>query len=127
MTESQVSKEIMFEINRRSDIRIFRNNVGVAYQGTPVEQTAETVKLKKHRMIRYGLRVGSGDWIGIRKVKITPDMVGREIGQFVSLEIKTKTGRERKEQTIWKAFIKKMCGVAETVRSVEDAKEVLGG
>lgn len=64
--------------------RIWRNNRGVALSANG-------------RPVRFGLandsaalgkKVRSSDFIGIRKITITPDMVGQTIGQFISLETK---------------------------------------
>lgn len=64
--------------------RVWRNNVGVLIDSRGVP-------------LRYGLAndspavnhsIKSGDLVGIRPVLITADMVGRTIGQFVSLEVK---------------------------------------
>lgn len=64
--------------------RVWRNNVGAG-------------KLEDGSFIRFGLandsktvndRIKSADLIGIRPVIITPEMIGRTIGQFVSYECK---------------------------------------
>ena len=64
--------------------RVWRNNIGVLKDARGVP-------------IRYGLAndssvvnrsVKSGDLIGIRPVVITPEMVGKVIGQFVWIECK---------------------------------------
>jgi hypothetical protein len=68
----------------KRDILLFRNNVGALLdeRGIPV---------------RYGLandsaamnkRIKSADLIGIRRVTVTPQMVGHVLGLFVSREIK---------------------------------------
>jgi hypothetical protein len=63
---------------------LWRNNVGAALDARGVP-------------IRYGLanesklmnaQWKSGDLIGIRPVKVTPEMVGTTIGRFISAEIK---------------------------------------
>lgn len=54
---------------------IFRNNVG----------------FDKINKVRYGLKVGSGDWIGYQSIIITPDMVGKRIARFASVETKAAT------------------------------------
>ena|ERR1035437_3630799 len=64
--------------------RVFRNNVGtlLTERGVPVRfgLANDSVSVNKY--------VKSGDLIGIRPVLITADMVGKTIGQFVSLEVK---------------------------------------
>ncbi len=54
---------------------IFRNNIGFD-------------KLNK---VKYGLKKGSGDWIGWQTIVITPDMVGKKIARFASVETKAES------------------------------------
>lgn len=94
--ESEVQSLVRLEAAKKM-IRLWRNNVGA---GT----------LKNGAFIRWGLcnesaavndRMKSSDLIGIRAVKITPDMVGRTIGVFVARECKREgwvyTGDEVEE------------------------------
>jgi hypothetical protein len=62
---------------------LWRNNSGAFYDGV--------------RMVRYGLandsaklneKIKSSDLIGIRRVTITPDMIGKTVGIFVAIETK---------------------------------------
>jgi len=71
--------------------RIWRNNLG-AY------------KDERGNFIRYGLAndspqlnavIKSSDLIGLRPVRITPDMVGTVIGQFVAIECKAPDWKYR--------------------------------
>ncbi len=80
-------------------IRAFRNNTGVC----------------RDNWVRYGLAVGSADLICI----IAP------MGRFCSLEVKTPKGIISDEQYIWQKTIREFGGVAEFVRSVADALEVV--
>ena len=83
MTEDDAKKVILLKASKLG-WRLWRNNVGV-------------LKDERGVPIRFGLantskavngELKSGDLIGIRPVLITPDMVGKVIGQFVSRECK---------------------------------------
>jgi hypothetical protein len=67
-----------------------------------------------------GLFPGSGDLIGWRTITITPDMVGKPIAQFLSIEVKTPTGRVRPDQRNWLDQINAAGGLAIIARSVTD-------
>lgn len=82
-SEAAVSNEVRLEAAEKGVV-LYRNQVGAC-------------KDKSGRLIRYGWmndskamneRVKSGDFIGIRPVLITPEMVGCTIGQFVMREVK---------------------------------------
>ena len=94
--EAAVSTDVRLEAAGRS-IRLFRNNVGVAFD-------------KTGRPIRYGLCneskaqnqiIKSHDLVGIKPVLITDDHVGYTIGQFTSREAKHEdwvySGNEHEE------------------------------
>ena len=56
------------------------------------------------RIVSVG-QVGSADIIGVQPVTITPEMVGKVIGQAIAIEVKTPKGRQSEEQKNWqKAF-----------------------
>jgi len=98
------------------DVWLHRNNVGV-------------LEDKTGRPVRYGLAndskqlnevCKSGDLIGVRKVLITPPMVGSYIGQFVSRECKhaswTWTGSPRETaQLNWALAVTRYGGDARFV------------
>jgi hypothetical protein len=104
-SEASVSNVVKLEASRKG-LRLWRNNVGA-------------MKTEEGNYIRFGLaneseainrQVKSADLIGVRPVFITPDLIGRTIGQFVSREIKHPgwkySGTEReKAQLAWAQFI----------------------
>lgn len=114
MREQTIQQQIRLDLGTHPDLRLFRNNVG-----TGTDQ-------RTGNFIRYGLAKGSGDLIGIRRITITPDMVGRQIGVFVSLEVKTSTGRPGSDQLAWLGMVRQFGGIAEIVRSTDDAVLALG-
>ena len=121
--------EIMKAIHRgfsRGRNRLFRNNVGLAIQGQDVSWTGHAAFVKKAKYIRFGLCVGSPDLVGWRTVKITPDMVGKDIAQFVAIEVKNKGGRATKDQQQFLAIADAMGACVGIARSLTDAKEILG-
>lgn len=82
--ESGAQDRVRIQFSEREGGVLFRNNRGTAVDG-------------KGNFVRFGLanesakmgdRLRSADLIGIRPVRITQDMVGKIIGQFVSIEAK---------------------------------------
>jgi hypothetical protein len=109
------------------NVRLFRNNVGNAYQGTPVagNRPGENLVLRAWRRIQYGLFPGSGDLIGWKTVTITPEMVGQDVAIFVSIECKSPTGTIQANQVTWMARVRECGGIAGIARSPEDALKII--
>lgn len=92
-SETRVSSELRLAAPHNGMI-LWRNNVGALQD-------------KNGRPVRYGLandskalneRIKSADLIGIRKVLITPQMVGQVFGQFASVEAKKRTWQEGEDK-----------------------------
>lgn len=97
ISEAAVSQQIRFSATKYGTL-LWRNNVGAA------------VHPESGRHVRYGLandskklneHIKSSDLIGIRKLIVTPEMVGSTLGQFVAIETKegdwTWRGTEREQ------------------------------
>lgn len=97
-SETDLSASIDEALSWDTGVRLFRNNVGARRIGG--------------RYIRFGLRVGSGDRIGI----VAPH------GRFLSLEVKQPKEASTPEQNEWRDMVNAMGGVAAIVRSVDDAR-----
>lgn len=106
MREQAIMQRVMLAASRLN-WRVFRNNVGMLQDSRGVP-------------IRYGLCPGSSDLIGWRSVKVTADMVGQEIAQFVAVEVKTPTGRVSEEQARFIAAVTAAGGLAIVARSEGD-------
>lgn len=106
----------------------WRNNVGACYDETG-------------RLIRYGLAndtaemnkvMKSGDLITCQPILITPEMVGRTLGRFVSLECKrsdwhlTPGDVRGQAQANWQRVVRQYGGVAGFVTGLDDLDRVLG-
>ena len=56
---------------------------------------------------------------------VTPEMVGQQVAVFLSIEVKTPTGRIRPEQQAWLETVQAAGGIAGVARSVEDALRIV--
>jgi hypothetical protein len=109
MSEAAIQQDIRLALGQCPGIRTFRNNVGA-------------IKDRNNRLVRYGLVTGSGDLIGWQSVVITEAMVGQRFARFLSVEVKTPTGRLSPEQETWRQAVLKAGGIAVVARSVDDIK-----
>ena len=113
--ETDIQQRIRLALGTRSDLRLFRNNTGTL----PDPRTG--------RPIQFGLARGSADLIGWRTVVVTPDMVGRRIAVFTSIEVKTTIGRLTPAQQNWLGVVRGAGGIAGVARSVADAMDIADG
>lgn len=126
--ESAVQQQARLRASQLGRI-VWRNNVGAA--------TDET-----GRLIRYGLgndsadinrRFKSSDLVGINPVFITPDMVGRVIGQFLAIECKrdgwhmTPGDDRAKAQLAWINLVRQNGGVGGFVTCADDVNRIISG
>ena len=111
MGEQRIQQEIRIACST-GDTRLFRNNTG-------------TLKDQNGRPVQFGLCKGSADLIGWKRVTVTPEMVGQQVAVFLSIEVKTPTGRVRPEQQQWLDAVQTAGGIAGVARSVEDALDLL--
>lgn len=120
MNESQIQQAIRVALGSEDDLVLWRNSTGQTEEWNPSDGSS--------RALRYGLAVGSADLVGILRTEIPRSMHSdfpRYIGRFFALEVKTPTGRVRPEQTTWLDLVRRMCGFAAVVRSVDEAKAAL--
>ena len=110
-SEQSIQQHIRLRCSR-GPVRLHRNNTG-------------TLRDQNGRPVQFGLAKGSADLIGWHTITITPDMVGQQVAVFVSLEVKTPTGRVSPEQRQWLQAVQAAGGIAGVVRSVEDAEALL--
>jgi hypothetical protein len=110
VTEQQIQQHIRIACSR-GQTRLFRNNTG-------------TLRDQNGRPVQFGLCKGSADLIGWKRVTVTEDMVGSTVAVFLSIEVKTATGRLRPEQQQWLDAVQAAGGIAGVARSVEDALRI---
>jgi hypothetical protein len=110
-SEQTIQQEIRIACSN-GDTRLFRNNTG-------------TLRDANGRPVQFGLCKGSGDLIGWKRVTVTPEMVGSTVAVFLSIEVKTATGRLRLEQQQWLDAVQAAGGIAGVARSVDDAQRIV--
>ena len=110
-SEQTIQQEIRIACSN-GDTRLFRNNTG-------------TLRDANGRPVQFGLCKGSADLIGWKRVTVTPEMVGSTVAVFLSIEVKTATGRLRPEQQQWLDAVHAAGGIAGVARSVSDAETLL--
>jgi hypothetical protein len=111
LSEQRIQQEIRLAISH-GDTKVFRNNTG-------------TLRDQNGRPVQFGLCKGSADLIGWRTVVVTPEMVGTQVAVFLSIEVKTPTGRLRPEQQQWLDAVQTAGGIAGVARSVDDALRIV--
>ena len=108
--EGAVQNRIRLALSRCTT-RLFRNNTGA-------------LKDQKGRIVHFGLWKGSSDLIGWNTVKITEEMVGKEIAVFVAIEVKDK-GKATPLQKRFIDVVKQAGGLAGVARTVEEAQKII--
>lgn len=111
----------------------WRNNVGTGWAGKTIHIKKRgsvylehgDVVVKNARPLHSGLCKGSSDVIGITPVLIDEAMVGKIIGVFTAVEIKTNKGRPSKEQQNYIDAVKAAGGYAGIARCNEDIDEII--
>lgn len=111
--ETDLQQRIRLALGLRPDLRLYRNQVG------------QLPDPKTGRPVQFGLARGSADLIGWRTITITPDMVGKQIAVFTSIEVKTPTGRLAPAQHNWQAAVRSAGGIAGVARSIGDALQIV--
>lgn len=121
---TNLHKQIMLD-HGHGDVRLWRNNTGMGWAGDAQRLSGGCVLIRNARPLHAGLYTGSGDLIGIRRVLIRPEHIGRSIGVFVNMEAKTGRGRLTEDQENFNKVVREMGGIAGEVRSTEDAAAIL--
>ncbi|MBM4442507.1 MAG: VRR-NUC domain-containing protein [Candidatus Rokubacteria bacterium] len=101
-SEGSIQDAIRLEVGAMPDVRLWRNNGGVASHADGSR-------------VRYGLAVGSADLIGIL----------RPSGRFIALEVKRPGERETPKQRAWLAIVQNFGGFAAVVSSVDEARQAV--
>lgn len=121
MRESAVTSHVRLAA-ARLNVTLWRNNRGAFRDDTG-------------RLVKYGLGseadLSSSDYIGIRPVLITPDMVGQVLGVFTAVEMKAenwhfnKNDKHLLQQKQFIDIVKQYGGLAGFATSVDDFYRII--
>lgn len=110
--ETNLNHAIQQAIRSVKLVCLWRNNRGTAFFGD--------------QRVRYGVGPnGAGDFIGYRILKITPDMVGMDIAQFVSLESKAPGELMDEDQRKFVEGVREDGGHAGMIDNIDDLHDFL--
>lgn len=126
MSESALGKKLMMAWTKMGN-RLFRINSGMGWVGkstvirvkTQMTLSPGTVVIHNARPLHAGF-TGCSDYLGFKRIVITPEMVGQTIAQFVAMETKD-TGRLSPEQKNFINMVNESGGIAKEVRKIEDS------
>lgn len=131
-SEKQIMHRTMIAMSDAGS-RLFRNHVGVAFQGQPIRFSAPAtihvepgdVLIKQARTVTAGLITGSADLIGWTQREIGEYDLGKLIAQFTAVEVKSADGDVEPEQQQFLEVVRDSGGCAIVARSAEQAVERL--
>lgn len=121
MTEADVQSEIRRAVGLLPHARLFRNNRGKAWIGKAISRQDGLVTLANARRIEFGLFDGASDLIGLTQIHITSEWVGRTIAAFTAGEVKRPGETVPTHQKQFLDFVREFGGLADVVRSADDA------
>ena len=121
MKEIELGKKICLMASNLGH-RIFRNNRGESWIGKAVffskpakiDVYPGDVIIRKAKRINFGLVNGAGDYVGFSRD-----------GKFISIEVKTETGKIREGQIEFADAVNKSGGIAGIIRTEEEGLELL--
>lgn len=127
MSERRIQSEILLALGAHG-ITGWRQNVGTGWAGKTEKITRSglvsvdpgDVVVRGARPLHAGLCKGSSDIVGLRRVTVTPEMVGSMLAQFAAIEVKQPGRYPNAAQRQFLEFVRDAGGVALVVRSVED-------
>jgi hypothetical protein len=121
VSESDLYPQIL-AAHSRANVRLFRQNAGLAWQGSIIEQSPHRLVLAHPRPVRLGVP-GFSDLGGFISRQIGDELVA----QYLALEIKSARGRATPEQAAFIDTVIRMGGRAGIARSVEEAGVIIRG
>ncbi len=125
MKEGNISRLIMIAASKATH-RLWLNTRGSGWVGQVAAKSGDTVTLRNARPVTYGVGPnGASDLIGFARIKVTPDMVGRELAIFVAVEVKVPGEKPRPDQEAFIRLVQAAGGLAGSATSESEAMALL--
>ena len=125
MKEGDIQRSVMLAASS-AGLTVWRNNVGQAWAGSAQRLKDGSILIRNPRPLHAGLCKGSSDLIGLRRVVVTPELVGRTIAQFTGIEVKRPGQHPKPEQARFLEFVREAGGLALVARSADDILKLEG-
>lgn len=113
MSEIDTQNAIRIAVSATQRAVALRNNTGLF------------LTLDGSRKVQAGLGKGTSDLIGLVEHVIRPEDVGRKVGIFLAIEVKTAKGATRDEQKLFLKSVVKRGGIGGIARSPADAESLV--
>jgi hypothetical protein len=113
--ESKLLAEIRLACSR-DNVRLFRQNSGMAWTGDIIQRSAQTITLKDYRPFRSGFE-GLAD--------LTGWVTRGDVAVFVAMELKAGRRQATEDQARFLEAVRKAGGVAGVARTVAEAVALL--
>jgi len=116
----------------KNNARLFRCNTGRGWIGkttgpaqscTTVTLNAGDVVIRKARPFHTGWPKGTSDLIGLTRVTITEELLGRTLAVFTAIEAKTPNVRATKEQKLFIQAIQTLGGISAIAKNIDHYKQ----
>lgn len=121
--ETSLQRQIQLELSD-ANTRVFRNNVGFAWQGSNFTIENRRLVQGNARGVTYGLAIGSSDLIVPRSITVTPGMVGMRVLVFGAIETKDASNPSQQQRQFLKV-IQDLGGNAGVARNLEQARFII--
>lgn len=124
MTETDLQREIQIALSDEST-RLLRNTVGFGWQGSNFTIRRGCLVAGAARAVSFGLGPGTSDLVGPHSIIITPEMVGRRIAVFATIEVKEFGKYPTREQRQFLAAMTALGALAGVARSIDEARQIV--
>ncbi|MCK7581740.1 MAG: hypothetical protein MZV65_43050 [Chromatiales bacterium] len=124
MKESDIQRAVMLAASS-AGLTVWRNNTGQAWAGNAQRLQDGSILIRNPRPLHAGLCKGSSGLIGLRRVLVTPEMVGRTDDRAVHRHRGQAPGqRPTPEQAHFLEFVRDAGGLALVARSPDDIRHL---